>query len=335
MEIVSKPDLRSAEEAAAYLGKLRSILRYLGTCDGEMSRGSMRADVNVSVRHPGDVLGTRCEIKNVNSLRFVRQAIDFEARRQIEIIEDGDVVDQETRLFDSNRGETRSMRSKEEAHDYRYFPDPDLLPLVLDQPFVDILKDSLPELPDAKKVRFIDFYGLSSSNADVLVSEKEVADFYESLVLAVIEMKVEIEKEVVATDAANLVINELFGLINASDININNSPISSSQIAEFLKLRYDGVISGRIGKELFVDMFHSGKDAAVIVEEKGLKQITDTDAIEGIIDKLIIDNPDQAKQYREGNTKVAGWFTGQAMNATKGQANPQVVNDVLKEKLEN
>ena len=227
------------------------------------------------------------------------------------------------------------MRSKEEAHDYRYFPDPDLLPLVLDQPFVDILKDSLPELPDAKKVRFIDFYGLSSSNADVLVSEKEVADFYESLVLAVIEMKVEIEKEVVATDAANLVINELFGLINASDININNSPISSSQIAEFLKLRYDGVISGRIGKELFVDMFHSGKDAAVIVEEKGLKQITDTDAIEGIIDKLIIDNPDQAKQYREGNTKVAGWFTGQAMKATKGQANPQVVNDVLKEKLEN
>ncbi len=335
MEIVSKPDLRSAEEAAAYLGKLRSILRYLGTCDGEMSRGSMRADVNVSVRHPGDIMGTRCEIKNVNSLRFVRQAIDFEARRQIEIIEDGGVVDQETRLFDSNRGETRSMRSKEEAHDYRYFPDPDLLPLVLDQPFVDILKDSLPELPDAKKVRFIDFYGLSSSNADVLVSEKEVADFYESLVLAVIEMKVEIEKEVVATDAANLVINELFGLINASDININNSPISSSQIAEFLKLRYDGVISGRIGKELFVDMFHSGKDAAVIVEEKGLKQITDTDAIEGIIDKLIIDNPDQAKQYREGNTKVAGWFTGQAMKATKGQANPQVVNDVLKEKLEN
>ena len=280
-------------------------------------------------------MGTRCEIKNVNSLRFVRQAIDFEARRQIEIIEDGGVVDQETRLFDSNRGETRSMRSKEEAHDYRYFPDPDLLPLVLDQPFVDILKDSLPELPDAKKVRFIDFYGLSSSSADVLVSEKEVADFYESLVLAVIEMKVEIEKEVVATDAANLVINELFGLINASDININNSPISSSQIAEFLKLRYDGVISGRIGKELFVDMFHSGKDAAVIVEEKGLKQITDTDAIEGIIDKLIIDNPDQAKQYREGNTKVAGWFTGQAMKATKGQANPQVVNDVLKEKLEN
>jgi len=335
MEIVSKPDLRSGEEAAAYLAKLRSILRYLGTCDGEMSKGSMRADVNVSVRHPGASLGTRCEIKNVNSLKFIRQAIDFEARRQIEIIENGGVVDQETRLFDSGRGETRSMRSKEEAHDYRYFPDPDLLPLVLEQHFVDTLKSSLPELPDAKKLRFIDFYGLSSSNADVLVSEKEVADFYECLVKAVIKMNIEIEKEVIAIDAANLVVNELFGLINASDIEIADSPISSLQIAEFLKLRYDGVISGRIGKELFVDMFHSGKDAAVIVEEKGMKQITDTDEIESIIDKLILDHPDQANQYRQGNTKVSGWFTGQAMKATKGQANPQLVNDVLKEKLEN
>ncbi len=326
MEIVSKPDIRSADEAAAYLGKLRSIVRYLGTCDGDMSQGSMRADVNVSVRRPGEELGTRCEIKNVNSLRFVRQAVDYEARRQIEILEDGGEIDQETRLFDANRGETRSMRSKEEAHDYRYFPDPDLLPVVLEQSLVDELKASLPELPDAKKQRFIDDYGLSPYDAGVLVAERETAEFFETVV----------DPDGAKRDpklAANWVTAELFGRLNNADLEITESPIAAAQLGGLIDLIADDTISGRIAKDVFAEMFDTGKDAGSIVEEKGLKQITDTGAIEALIDQLIADNPEQADQYRQGNTKVAGWFTGQAMKATQGQANPQMVNKILKDKL--
>ena len=326
MEIVSKPDIRSADEAAAYLGKLRSILRYLGTCDGDMSQGSMRADVNVSVRRPGEALGTRCEIKNVNSLRFVRQAVDYEARRQIEILEDGGEIDQETRLFDANRGETRSMRSKEEAHDYRYFPDPDLLPVVLEQSFVDELAAALPELPDAKKARFIDDYGLSSYDAGVLVAERETAEYYESVVDpggAKRDPKL----------TANWVTAELFGRLNNANLEITDSPVAAAQLGGLIDLIADNTISGRIAKDVFAEMFDSGRDAAAIVEEKGLKQITDTGEIEALIDQLIADNPEQAEQYRQGNTKVAGWFTGQAMKATQGQANPQMVNQMLKDKL--
>ncbi|MCZ6590284.1 MAG: Asp-tRNA(Asn)/Glu-tRNA(Gln) amidotransferase subunit GatB [Alphaproteobacteria bacterium] len=326
MEIVSRPDLRSAEEAAAYLSKLRSILRYLGTCDGDMSQGSMRADVNVSVRRPGEELGTRCEIKNVNSLRFVRQAIDYEARRQIDILEDGGEIDQETRLFDANRGETRSMRSKEEAHDYRYFPDPDLLPVVLEQSLVDALKVGLPELPDAKKARFIDAYELSAYDAGVLVAERETAEYFEAVV----------DPEGAKRDpklAANWVTAELFGRLNAADLDIAGSPVAAAQLGGLIDLIADNTISGRIAKDVFAAMFDSGKDAGDIVAEKGLKQITDSGAIEALIDQLIADNPQQAEQYRGGNTKVAGWFTGQAMKATQGQANPQMVNQILKDKL--
>jgi aspartyl-tRNA(Asn)/glutamyl-tRNA(Gln) amidotransferase subunit B len=326
MEIVSKPDIRSADEAAAYLAKLRSILRYLGTCDGDMSQGSMRADVNVSVRRPGEELGTRCEIKNVNSLRFVRQAVDYEARRQIEIIEDGGEIDQETRLFDANRGETRPMRSKEEAHDYRYFPDPDLLPVVLEQAFVDELAAALPELPDAKQARFIDDYGLSPYDAGVLVAERETAEYYETVV----------DPAGAKRDpklAANWVTAELFGRLNNADLEITDSPVAAAQLGGLIDLIADNTISGRIAKDVFAEMFDTGKDAAAVVEEKGLKQITDTGEIEALIDQLIADNPEQAEQYRGGNAKVAGWFTGQAMKATQGQANPQMVNQILQDKL--
>jgi aspartyl-tRNA(Asn)/glutamyl-tRNA(Gln) amidotransferase subunit B len=326
MEIVSRPDLRSAEEAAAYLAKLRSILRYLGTCDGDMSQGSMRADVNVSVRRPGAALGTRCEIKNVNSLRFVRQAVDYEVRRQIEILEDGGEIDQETRLFDADWGETRAMRSKEEAHDYRYFPDPDLLPVEFDQAFVDALAAELPELPDAKLARFIADFGLSPYDAGVLVTERETAEYFE----AVVDPG---GKNRDAKIAANWVTAELFGYLNNADLDITASPVAAGQLGGLIDLIADDTISGRIAKDVFAEMFASGKDTAAIVEEKGLKQITDTGAIEAVIDQLIADNPEQAEQYRGGNTKVAGWFTGQAMKTTQGQANPQMVNRILKDKL--
>jgi aspartyl-tRNA(Asn)/glutamyl-tRNA(Gln) amidotransferase subunit B len=326
MEIVSKPDLRSGDEAAAYLAKLRSILRYLGTCDGDMSQGSMRADVNVSVRRPGEELGTRCEIKNVNSLRFVRQAVDYEVRRQIEILEDGGEIDQETRLFDADRGETRAMRSKEEAHDYRYFPDPDLLPVEFDQAFVDDLAAGLPELPDAKQARFIEDLGLSAYDAGVLVAERETAEYFE----AVVDPQ---GKKRDAKIAANWVTAELFGFLNNADLAITASPVAAAQLGGLIDLIADDTISGRIAKDVFAEMFASGKDAAAIIADKGLKQITDTGAIEAVVDQLIADNPEQADQYRGGNTKVAGWFTGQAMKATQGQANPQMVNRILKDKL--
>jgi aspartyl-tRNA(Asn)/glutamyl-tRNA(Gln) amidotransferase subunit B len=322
MEIVSKPDMRNADEAAAYLTKLRSILRYLGTCDGNMEEGSMRCDVNVSVRKPGDELGTRCEIKNVNSIRFVKQAIEYEARRQIEIIEGGGKIVQETRLYDPNKGETRSMRSKEEAHDYRYFPDPDLLPLVLEQAFVDGIQESLPELPDDKKNRFIKDYGLSSYDAGVLVAEREPAEFFES-----------VAKGRDAKLAANWVTGDFFAMLNRRGVGIADSPISAAHLGKLIDLIKDGTISGRIAKDLFPIMEETGKDPAALVEEKGLKQVTDTGAIEAAVDAIIAANPDKVAQYKAKPTML-GWFVGQVMKATGGKAAPATVNELLKKKLD-
>ena len=322
MEIVSKPDMRSAEEASAYVRKMRSILRYLGTCDGNMEQGSMRADVNVSVRKPGDDLGTRCEIKNVNSLRFIQQAIEYEAQRQVDIIEDGGVIKQETRLFDAGSGTTRSMRSKEEAHDYRYFPDPDLLPLEFDDAFVARIKADLPELPDEKMDRFQSELGLSHYDAGVLVAEREIADYFE-IVAAGRDAKI----------AANWVSGNLFGLLNKDGTAITDSPVSAEQLGGLLDLMADGTISGKIAKDVFEDMFASGKDAATIVDEKGLKQVSDTGAIEAMVDEVMAANPDKVEEYRGGKDKLMGFFVGQVMKASKGQANPGVVNQILRDKL--
>ena len=322
MEIVSKPDLRSADEAGAYLAKLRSILRYLGTCDGNMEQGSLRADVNVSVRQPGGPLGTRCEIKNLNSIRFIKQAIEHEARRQIEILEDGGKIEQETRLFDPGRGETRAMRSKEEAHDYRYFPDPDLLPLELDPDWVEEIRAGLPELPDAKKARFVADYGLSAGDAAVLVADREDADFFEAVARGRKDPKL----------AGNWVINEFYGRLNKAGQRRADSPVTAEKLSGLLALIESGDISGRIAKDVFDEMFETGEDAAAIVEAKGLKQISDSGAIEEIVDRLIAENPKQVAQAKE-QPKVAGWFVGQVMKATRGQANPAVVNDILKRKL--
>jgi len=321
MEIVSKPDMRSAEEAKAFLTKLRSIVRYLGTCDGNMDEGSMRADVNVSVRRPGEPFGTRCEIKNVNSIRFVGQAIESEARRQIAILEDGGQIEQETRLFDPNKGETRSMRSKEEAHDYRYFPDPDLVPLVFDRAYVDALAAELPELPDEKKARFINDFGLSQYDASVLVSEKAVAEYFEKLAAG---------RDGKA--AANWVINDLLGALNRTGKDIENTPVSPNQLGTIIDLIKDGTISGKIAKDLFEIVWNEGGDPAKIVEERGLKQVTDTGAIEKAVDEVIAANPDKVEQAKAKPT-LAGWFVGQVMKATGGKANPQAVNALVKEKL--
>jgi len=326
MEIVSKPDLRSAEEAKAYVGKLRTIMRYLGTCDGDMEKGSLRADVNVSVRRPGEPLGTRCEIKNVNSLRFMGQAIDYEARRQIGILEDGGVIEQETRLFDAAKGETRSMRNKEEAHDYRYFPDPDLLPLEFDQPYVDELAKHLPELPDEKKARFMRAYGLSAYDADVLVGERDSADFFEEVVKRPDGSMRD------AKAAANWVINELFGRLNKEGQSIADSPVSAHQLGAILDLIADGTISGKIAKDLFEIVWSEGGDPRTIVEARGLKQVTDLGAIETIVDEIIAKNPDKVAQAKAKPT-VIGWFVGQVMKASGGKANPQSVNELLKAKL--
>ena len=321
MEIVSKPDLRSADEAKAYIAKVRSILRYLGTCDGDMEKGSLRADVNVSVRRPGDPLGTRCEIKNVNSIRFIGQAIEHEARRQIEIIEEGGAIEQETRLFDSGRGETRSMRSKEEAHDYRYFPDPDLLPLEFDQAYVDALKKNLPELPDAKKARFMRDFSLSAYDAGVLVAERETAEYFETAA-----------KGRAGKAAANWVINELFGRLNKENLDIVNSPVSAVQIGSIIDLTKDGTISGKIAKDLFEIVWSEGGDPRAIVEQRGMKQVTDTGAIEKVVDEIIAKNPDKVADAKS-NPKAIGWFVGQAMKSSSGKASPQAVNDILKRKL--
>jgi aspartyl-tRNA(Asn)/glutamyl-tRNA(Gln) amidotransferase subunit B len=321
MEIVTKPDLRSSEEAKAFVSKLRTILRYLGTCDGNMEEGSLRADVNVSVRRPGEPYGTRCEIKNVNSIRFIGQAIDYEARRQIEILEDGGTIDQETRLFDPGKGETRSMRSKEEAHDYRYFPDPDLLPLEFDQAYVDALKADLPELPDEKKARFISDYGLTPYDAAVLVVERETADYFE-----------EVARRRDAKSAANWVINELAGRLNKEGKSITSSPVSAQQLGSILDLIAEGVISGKIAKDLFEIIWTEGGDPRAVVEQRGMKQVTDLGAIETAVDTVIAGNPDKVADAKS-NPKAVGWFVGQVMKATGGKANPQAVNDLLKRKL--
>ena len=321
MEIVSKPDIRSAEEARAYVTKLRTILRYLGTCDGNMEQGSLRADVNVSVRRPGEGLGTRCEIKNVNSIRFIGQAVEVEARRQIAILEDGGTIDQETRLFDPGRGETRSMRSKEEAHDYRYFPDPDLLPLEFDDAFVEELARDLPELPDEKKARFMRDYGIASYDAGVLVAERASADFYEA-----------VAKGRDAKAAANWVINELFGRLNKEGLDITSSPMSAAQLGAIVDLISEGVISGKIAKDLFEIVWTEGGDPRELVETRGMKQVTDTGAIEAAVDAIIAANPDKVEQAKAKPTML-GWFVGQVMKQTGGKANPQSVNDLLKRKL--
>jgi len=322
MEIVSKPDLRTPEEAGAYLRKLRSILRYLGTCDGNMEEGSMRADVNVSVRKTGAPFGTRCEIKNVNSVRFVMHAIEVEAKRQVEILEAGGKIDQETRLYDPNKGETRSMRSKEDAHDYRYFPDPDLLPLVLPAGFVDGLKTSLPELPDEKKARFVSEYGLPPYDAMVLVGEKASADFYEA-----------VAKGRDAKQAANWVMGDLFGLLNKAGKDIAASPVSPAALGGLIDLIADGTLSGRLAKDVFGFMFESGKSAADIVAEKGLKQVSDTGALEAAVDAVLAKETDKVAEYKSGKVKLLGHFMGQVMKATGGKANPGAVQDIIKKKL--
>ncbi|MDY0028758.1 MAG: Asp-tRNA(Asn)/Glu-tRNA(Gln) amidotransferase subunit GatB [Pseudobdellovibrionaceae bacterium] len=322
MEIVSEPDLRGPEEAAAYLTKLRMILRYLETCDGNLEEGSMRADVNVSVRKPGGELGTRCEIKNVNSIKAVQMAIEYESTRQVEIIENGGSIKQETRLWDPTKGETRSMRSKEEAHDYRYFPDPDLLPLVVEQSFVDQLKETLPELPDQKKHRFMGSYGLGVYDASVLIMERARANFYE-------EAAQGRDPKLVA----NWVINELLGGLNKDGKTLEESPVSARQLGALVSLISDQTISGKIAKDVFAEMMSSGKDPAAIVEEKGLKQVTDTGAIEKIVDEVIAENPDNVAAYKSGKDKLFGFFVGQVMKKSQGKANPDMVNDLLKQKL--
>ena len=326
MEIVSKPDIRSSEQAKAYVTKIRSILRYLGTCDGDMEKGSLRADVNVSVRKPGAPLGTRCEIKNMNSISFIGDAIEHEARRQIEILEDGGTIDQETRLYDPGLGETRSMRTKEEAHDYRYFPDHDLLPLEFSHAYVDGLRAELPELPDQKKARFIAEFGLSLYDASVLVAERESAEFYEA-VLAGLGDRIRDGKL-----AANWVINELFGRLNKEGRDITGSPVSAAQLAAIVDLIGEGTISGKIAKDLFEIVWREGGDPRALVEARGMKQVTDLGAIEKVVDDIMSANPDKVAQAR-AKPQLIGWFVGQVMKSSGGKANPQTVNDLLKSKL--
>jgi aspartyl-tRNA(Asn)/glutamyl-tRNA(Gln) amidotransferase subunit B len=352
MEIVSKPDLRSAEDAKAYVAKLRAILRYLGTCDGDMEKGSLRADVNVSVRKPDGPLGTRCEIKNVNSIRFIGQAIVYEAGRQVRIIEDGGAIEQETRLFDPDKGETRSMRSKEEAHDYRYFPDPDLLPLELSPSLVADLQRNLPELPDAKKARFMREYMLSAYLADVLVADRDTAEFFERGLANAIRSSasnfpistgpvygsglfssVPPERLTsISASTATLTTNELFGRLNSTGKDIKNSPISPEQLGEIVGLIADGTISGKIAKDLFEIVWNEGGDPRMIVEERGLRQVTDVSALEKIVDDIVAKNPEKVADAKT-NPKAIGWFVGQVMKASGGKANPQAVNDLLKNRI--
>lgn len=326
MEIVSRPDIRGAEEAAAYVSKLRMILRYLGTCDGNMDEGSMRADVNLSMRKVGvETLGTRCEIKNVNSIKAIQMAIAYESRRQVEVLEGGGVIKQETRLWDPAKGETRSMRSKEEAHDYRYFPDPDLLPLVLKPEYVAKIKSTLPELPDQKKHRFMKDYGLSAYDASVLISERTRADYFEAAA-----------KGRNSKLVANWLMNELLAVLNKDGNKpITESPINADQLGKLVDLISDDTISGKIAKDVFADMFTTGKDPAVIVDEKGLKQVTDMGAIEKVIDEVLAANHDKVAEFRSGKDKLFGFFVGQVMKVSGGKLNPVALNDILKKKLEN
>ena len=326
MEIVSRPDMNSPAEAGAYLSKLRSILRYVGSCDGNMDQGSMRADVNVSVRRPGEELGTRTETKNVNSVRFVMAAIEYEANRQVAVLEDGGRIVQETRLFDPDKGVTRSMRSKEDAHDYRYFPDPDLLPLELDDAFLDECRASLPELPDAKRARYEGELGLSAYNAAVLTAEVETARWFEALLM-------ECGSDVAAKSAANWLISDLYGALNRLGKGIVDSPVSPAQGAELLKLVADGTLSGTLSQQVFEIMLETGQGANAIVEERGLKQTSDTGAIEAVIADVMAKNADKVADYRGGKDKLFGFFVGQTMKAMGGKANPGVVNDLLKKSL--
>ena len=323
MEIVSKPDLRSPDEVNAYIKKLRSIMRYLGTCDGNMQEGSLRADVNVSVRKKGSKeFGTRCEIKNVNSIKFMQMAIEYEANRQVDLIEDGQTIDQETRLFDTKKNETRSMRSKEDAHDYRYFPDPDLLPLEVSDDFIENLKSEIPELPDEKKKRFIEKFKLSPYEANILVSDIETSNYFENVI-----------KKSDVKLATNWIIGELFAALNEKNLEITESPISSGNLSKLINLIKDGTISGKIAKTVFEQMMEGDKDPKKIVEEKGLKQESDPKALEALIDKVIDDNRDKATEYKSGKVKLFGFFVGQVMKVSGGKANPQLVNEILKKKL--
>ena len=323
MEIVSKPDLRSPDEVNAYVKKLRSIMRYLGTCDGNMEEGSLRADVNVSVRKEGDkILGTRCEIKNVNSIKFMQAAIAYEAQRQVELLESGKKINQETRLFDTKKNETRSMRSKEDAHDYRYFPDPDLLPLNLDKSLIEKIKKSLPELPDQKKERFINEYSLTSYEANILVSEKEISNYFEEVV-----------KNSDKKLAKNWIMGDLFASLNEKNISISESPVTSNKMAQLIDSISSGVISGRTAKEVFEIMKETGEEPKKIIESKGLQQKSDPKELEIIIDKIILDNNDKVAQYKSGKDKLFGFFVGQVMKVSGGKANPQLVNQILKQKL--
>ena len=323
MEIVSKPDLRSLDEVNAYIKKLRSIMRYLGTCDGNMQEGSLRADVNVSVRKKGDKkLGTRCEIKNVNSIKFMQMAIDFEANRQVDVIEEGGSIDQETRLFDTKKNETRSMRSKEDAHDYRYFPDPDLLPLELNDNYIDQIKKNIPELPDEKKKRFIEKFKLSPYEANILVSDIEISKYFE-----------EVSKNSDVKLATNWITGELFALLNEKNIEITESPISSKNLSKLINLIKDGTISGKIAKSVFEIMKDGDKDPITIVEEKGLKQQSDPKELENLINKVITENPKNVEAYKSGKDKLFGFFVGQVMKNSNGKANPKLVNEILKKKL--
>ena len=332
MEIVSRPDMRSPAEAGAYLRKLRTILRYVGSCDGNMEEGSMRADVNVSVRKPGDEFGTRTETKNVNSVRFVMAVVEQEARRQVDLIEDGGTVVQETRLYDPDRNETRSMRSKEDAHDYRYFPDPDLLPIELDDAFLDECRASLPELPDAKRHRYETALGLSAYNANVLTAEAETARWFEAL-LAETASRQGKDEAAVAKQAANWLTSELFGALNRLGRSLADSPVGPAQSAELLALVADGTISGSIAKQVFEKMLETGDAAGAIVEREGLKQTSDTGAIEAVVAKILADNADKVEQYKGGKDALFGFFVGQTMKAMQGKANPQVVNELLKKAL--
>ena len=323
MEIVSKPDLRSLDEVNSYIKKLRSIMRYLGTCDGNMQEGSLRADVNVSVKKKGiKNLGIRCEIKNVNSIKFMQMAIVFEANRQVDLIEEGKKIDQETRLFDTKKNETRSMRSKEDAHDYRYFPDPDLLPLELKNDFIQKIKSEIPELPDEKKKRFIDKFNLSSYEANILVSDKETSEYFEKVI-----------KNSDVKLSTNWITGELFALLNENDLGIAQSPISAENLSKLINLIKDGTISGKIAKTVFELMANGDKDPQKIVEEKGLKQQSDPKTLELLIDKVIAENPDKVKEYKSGKEKLFGFFVGQTMKVSDGKANPKLVNDILKKKL--
>jgi aspartyl-tRNA(Asn)/glutamyl-tRNA(Gln) amidotransferase subunit B len=323
MEIVSKPDMRSPDEVNAYVKKLRSIMRYLGTCDGNMQEGSLRADVNVSVRKEGDKkLGTRCEIKNVNSIKFMQMAIIYEAQRQVELLESGKTIDQETRLFDTKKNETRSMRSKEDAHDYRYFPDPDLLPLSLDIKLIEKIKKDLPELPDQKKERFIKDYSLSAYEANVLVSEKEISDYFEEVVKTS-DIKL----------AKNWIMGDFFASLNEKNISISESPVTAKKMAQLIDSISSGTISGRTAKEVFEIMKETGEEPNKIIESKGLQQKSDPKELEGIIDNVISENKDKVEQYKSGKDKLFGFFVGQVMKVSGGKANPQLVNDILKKKL--